>query len=76
MVIIGKLPVPLGVKPVTLPELATPVQVKDVPPKLAVHGTAAVATPEQRVWAIGVLTIPGVGEIVTTKLLVVPTHPL
>ena len=61
MVIIGRLPEPEGVKPVTLPELATPDQVKDVPPRLAVHGTAAVATPEQRIWAEGVLTIPGVG---------------
>ena len=61
MVIIGKLAEPEGVKPVTLPELATPDQVKDIPPKLALHGTAAVATPEQRVCAVGVLTIAGVG---------------
>jgi hypothetical protein len=72
MVITGKFPFPGVVNPVRFGELATPVQENVVPPTLAVKGTAAVATPEQRVCADGVLTMDGVGFMVMTKLAVVP----
>lgn len=72
MVITGKFPVPGVVKPLRLGELATPVHEKVVPPTLEENGTAAVATPEQRVCDVGVLIMEGVGLIVMTKLAVVP----
>jgi len=72
MVIKGRPAVPEGVNPVTVPELATPVHATVVPATDVANPTAAVATPEQRVCAVGVFTIDGVGLMLMTKLAVVP----
>ena len=76
MVITVRLPDPDGVKPVTVPALATPVHAYVVPATFEVHVTAMVLVPEQIAWDSVLFVTVGVGLIVTVKLLGVPAQPL
>ena len=74
--ITGKFPLPLAENPETLPLLPTAVHAKVEATTPLVHVTAVVGAPEHIACAKTTLVTLGLGLIVTTKLLAVPTQPL
>lgn len=76
IVIVGKFPDPLVLKPLKFTELAVAVQLNVVAVKLLVQVTKVEVAPEQMACDRFVLVTTGVGEIVTVKFDDVPRHPL